>query len=111
MAEQQDVIPWPTAKDPGIDAKGFTANGHEYQVATSISIARYEEYELLGVEAGLARNFEQVFGHEDLVPRPHERPTRHVAAPRAPHHALERDALKQRMAALHEERSNPDAWL
>lgn len=65
MGAETDVTPWPTAKDPGLDAKGFTANGVEYQVATSISVARYEEYEILGVEGGLARNFEQV--HEQHV--------------------------------------------
>ena len=60
MVEQQNIEPWPTAKDPGLDARGFTANGREYAVATSLSIARYEEYELEGVAGGMARTFDQI---------------------------------------------------
>lgn len=42
-----------------MDAKTFTANGVEYGVATSMSIRRWEEYEILQVEVGLARTYEQ----------------------------------------------------
>lgn len=62
MGAETDVMPWPAAKDPGLDATSFVANGHEYRIGNSISVARYEEYEILGIEGGLARNFEQVHG-------------------------------------------------
>lgn len=59
MAEQQDIAPWPTAKDPG-GAKEWTANGRLYSPCPTLSVARYEEYEILGVEGGMDRTFEQV---------------------------------------------------
>lgn len=60
MDRQQDVKAWPGLKDPGLEANGFTANGREYTVAGSVSIDRWQEYEILQVEIGLARTFEQV---------------------------------------------------
>lgn len=60
MGEQQDVTGFTGLKDPGLDAKGFTANGKEYTVSPSMSIARWAMYEELGVEIGLSRTFEQI---------------------------------------------------
>ena len=59
MVEQQDIAAWPGVKDPGLGAKTFTANNVEYGVATSMSIRRWEEFEILQVEVGMARSYDQ----------------------------------------------------
>lgn len=43
-----------------LDATSFTANNREYRVVKSLSLDRYEAYELLGVEVGFARTFEKM---------------------------------------------------
>ena len=60
MGEQQYLKAWDGLKDPGLDATSFTANGNEYVIAPSISVQRWEEYEILGVEIGLGRTFEHI---------------------------------------------------
>ena len=62
MAEEQDLKEaprWPTLKvlEPG--TKEFTANGRTYRVYHTVSFDRYEAYELLQVEVGLARTYQQ----------------------------------------------------
>lgn len=41
------------------DTKQFTANGQDYRVSSSVSFERYEAYQVLQVEVGLARDFQQ----------------------------------------------------
>lgn len=57
MAEEPDlkgkVVELP------LDTKAFEANGRKYHVSGSLSIDRYEAYELLQVEMGFARTFQQ----------------------------------------------------
>lgn len=65
MAEEPDLTKegnWPELKDIPLDAREFTANGKTYRVYTSVSIDRWEQYELLQIEAGMGRTFEQVVG-------------------------------------------------
>lgn len=63
MAEETDLnrwtTGWPSTKMPPYDAKRFVANGREYRVSQSVTFERYEAYEVLQVEVGLARTFEQ----------------------------------------------------
>ena len=49
---------WSSTWRPKDGATSFTANGREYRISRSISFDRYEAYELLQVEVGLARTFE-----------------------------------------------------
>lgn len=41
------------------DVQAFTANGTRYRVSRSVSMDRWEAYELLSVEIGMARSFTQ----------------------------------------------------
>ena len=62
MAEEKDLTTadgWKSTRMLPADTQVFTANGREYRVSRSISFERYEAYELLQVEVGLARTFEQ----------------------------------------------------
>lgn len=62
MDQQQDLneLPkWPELIDLPDDVREFTANGKVYRVYSSVSIDRWEHYELLQVEAGLGRTFQQ----------------------------------------------------
>lgn len=60
MADAQDLTQgWPTTKSLPDDATEFVANGKRYRVAKSMSFDRYEAYEVLQVEIGMARSFEQ----------------------------------------------------
>lgn len=58
MAEEANLT-WPGLKEIPLDAPGFTANGREYRVTKSLSLDRYEAYELLQVEVGFARTFQK----------------------------------------------------
>ena len=58
--QEQIVAKWPSLFDPGLEAKSFMANGKEYRVYNTVSQDRYEAYELLQQEIGLARSFRQV---------------------------------------------------
>lgn len=61
MAEQEDVIPnWPTLKKLEPTVEAFEANGKQYRVYRSVSLDRYEAYEILQEEIGLARSFSQL---------------------------------------------------
>lgn len=51
---------WSATKMLPPDTQTFVANGREYRVSRSLSFERYEAYELLQVEVGLARTFEQL---------------------------------------------------
>lgn len=57
MAEEPDLKGKVVELDP--NEKAFTANGKRYRVASSLSVDRYEAYELLQVEIGFARTFQQ----------------------------------------------------
>lgn len=58
MAEEQNLSWKPLVElDPTV--KSFTANGKTYRVHHTVSMDRYEAYELLQVEIGLARTFDQ----------------------------------------------------
>lgn len=63
MAEETDLNKWTTGWPSTVmlepDAKSFMANGREYRVTSSITFERYEAYEVLQIEVGLARTFEQ----------------------------------------------------
>lgn len=52
--------PWPTLKCPDLKDTEFEANGVVYRVYRSISPDRWEMYEQLQIEIGLARTFQQV---------------------------------------------------
>ena len=66
MADEQDVTaeaprevqPWETVKEIDHRVESFMANGKKYRVAGSLSADRWETYELLTVEVGMARTFE-----------------------------------------------------
>jgi hypothetical protein len=65
MAEEPNLIQeqdWSNLRDLEPDTQEFTANGKQYRVYSSVSIDRWEQYELLQVEAGLGRTFEQLVG-------------------------------------------------
>lgn len=53
---------WPATRVLPDDTTTFVANNREYRVGRSISFERYEAYELLQVEVGMARTFEQFTG-------------------------------------------------
>lgn len=60
MADEKDLnAGWRTTKSIPEDATEFEANGRRYRVSRSISFDRYEAYEMLQVEIGMARTFEQ----------------------------------------------------
>jgi hypothetical protein len=62
MAEEKNLNEgggWKSTRMLPADTQAFTANGREYRVSRSISFERYEAYEMLQVEVGLARTFEQ----------------------------------------------------
>jgi hypothetical protein len=60
MAQAQDLTEgWTSTKMLPQDVKEFTANGTQYRVSSSMSFERYEAYQVLQVELGLARTFEQ----------------------------------------------------
>lgn len=63
MDKEPDVTPatWPSLKSIPLDATSFTANGREYRVCRTVSFDRWETYEQLQIEIGLARTFSQVF--------------------------------------------------
>lgn len=50
---------WPATVMPPPDATSFIANGREYRISRSISFQRYEAYQILEVELGLARTLDQ----------------------------------------------------
>ena len=61
MAEQEDVTPnWPALKKLEPTVEAFEANGKQYRVFRSVSLDRYEAYEILQEEIGLARSFSQL---------------------------------------------------
>lgn len=63
MAETTDVTPapsWPTLKTMDPNVQEFEANGKLYRVYRSVSLDRYEAYEILQEEIGLARSFPQI---------------------------------------------------
>jgi len=65
MAEEQDLIQeqdWSNLRDLEPDTQEFIANGKQYRVYSSVSIDRWEQYELLQIEAGLGRTFDQLVG-------------------------------------------------
>ena len=60
MDEQQDLKGWKGLKELPPDTKEFEAAGTKYRVARSVSMDRWEAYELLSVEVGLGRSFAQL---------------------------------------------------
>lgn len=60
MDQEPDVKPWATIRELDINTQSFEANGHKYYVAKSVSLDRWEAYELFQVEVGFARTFEQL---------------------------------------------------
>jgi len=51
---------WPSLKTIDPNAKEFIANGKTYRVYHTVSFDRYEAYEMLQIEIGLARTFAQL---------------------------------------------------
>jgi len=60
MDEQQDLKAWKGLKELPPDTTAFEASGTKYRVARSVSMDRWEAYELLSVEVGLGRSFAQI---------------------------------------------------
>lgn len=60
MDEQQDLKAWKGLKELPPDTTAFEASGTKYRVARSVSMDRWEAYELLSVEVGLGRSFAQL---------------------------------------------------
>lgn len=59
MDQETALKDWEGTKHLPPDTTRFTANGHEYRVMKSLSIDRYEAYEVLQVEIGFSRSFQQ----------------------------------------------------
>ena len=60
MDEQPDLKGWTGLKELPADTTAFEASGTKYRVARSVSMDRWEAYELLSVEVGLGRSFAQI---------------------------------------------------
>lgn len=64
MAEEPhlngDEHAWVGIKKIAPDAKEFTANGHRYRVVSSLTVSRYEDFELFQLEVGIGRSFEAI---------------------------------------------------
>lgn len=65
MDGEQDVkVPpasdWKGLLELPVNTEHFTANGKEYRVYKSVSFDRWEAYEILQVEIGLARSYQQL---------------------------------------------------
>lgn len=62
MAEEQDVAPitWTGLKKIDPEARSFTANGNTYTAVSSLTLERYEAYELYQQEVGIGRTFEEL---------------------------------------------------
>jgi len=44
-----------------LDAKSFTANGHEYVISQGLSVERWRKYEELQIELGFGTNLQTIF--------------------------------------------------
>ncbi len=51
---------WKTLRELPVSTTSFVANGKEYRVHKSVSFDRWEAYEILQVEIGLARSYQQL---------------------------------------------------
>lgn len=51
---------WKTLRELPVNTESFVANGKEYRVHKSVSFDRWEAYEILQVEIGLARSYQQL---------------------------------------------------
>lgn len=64
MAEEPhlkgDEHAWVGLKKIAPDAKEFMANGRRYRVVSSLTVSRYEDFELLQLEVGIGRSFEAI---------------------------------------------------
>lgn len=60
MDEQQDLKGWHGLKELPPDTREFVASNTKYRVSRSVSMDRWEAYELLSVEVGMARSFQQL---------------------------------------------------
>lgn len=62
MAEEQDVAPhtWVGLKKIDPEQRTFEAGGHKYTAVTSLTVERYEAYELYQQEVGIGRTFEEL---------------------------------------------------
>jgi hypothetical protein len=64
MAEEPhlkgDEHAWVGMKKIAPDAKEFEANGRRYRVVSSLTVSRYEDFELFQLEVGIGRSFEAI---------------------------------------------------
>lgn len=64
MAEEPhlkgDEHAWVGLKKIAPDAKEFMANGRRYRVVSSLTVSRYEDFELFQLEVGIGRSFEAI---------------------------------------------------
>lgn len=64
MAEEPhlkgDEHAWVGLKKIAPDAKEFTANGNRYRVVSSLTVSRYEDFELFQLEVAIGRSFESI---------------------------------------------------
>lgn len=66
MAEEPNVKdpkagkPWSKLVELPLNTESFKANGRQYRVHRSVSFDRWEAYEILQVEIGLARTYQQL---------------------------------------------------
>ena len=55
-----DEHAWVGLKKIPPDAKEFTANGNRYRVVSSLTVSRYEDFELFQLEVAIGRSFESI---------------------------------------------------
>jgi hypothetical protein len=62
MAGEENVkaSDWKALREIPVNTESFVANGKEYRVHKSVSFDRWEAYEILQVEIGLARSYQQL---------------------------------------------------